>query len=244
MCKNGLSWPLTPAQIGSWLVLLADLGTAAGLLLTSDWTTVDWTVFISYAVATVVLLVVGLLTTTSNPVGNVVVERVPGSSRTVFYCTVCEHPVAETTKHCTNCNRCVDQFDHHCRWINNCVSKKNYSLFVGLAVSVEIKSAATLVLYSLAFDGGVETVLVVLAGAMLVTYAFVLLANSWLLLMHIYFKARGLTTYEFLRRRNARRVQADKAPLPTDGGPPVHPPGSMQRTAVAVTEPHEDSEQK
>jgi hypothetical protein len=133
------------------------------------------------------------------------------------YCDYCEVCVGANTKHCRACDKCVHDFDHHCKWLNNCVGGANYRWFFLLICSVclmtMVQLGASVQLYfSLLGDdsssvlrraphlgeflgkGGLLACLGVTAFLSLVFG----LADSHLLIFHLYLAHQKISTYDFI----------------------------------------------
>ena len=142
-------------------------------------------------------------------------------------CSLCDCCVDSTSKHCGRCNRCVAGFDHHCKWLNNCVGKSNYRLFVGLLLALEVLASLQLLIgvylvqmyikHRAQFDDLLEnsgtscngtSVVVTITVATALSLCIVL-AVLKLLMLHVYLRCKGLTTYEHIvakRQRKKRQV--------------------------------------
>lgn len=198
-----------------------------------------------------ILLVTGFLATLSDPTDFMVYEKsqVADSAPYRAFCSICDCNVSLTSKHCGQCNRCVDDFDHHCKWLNNCVGRKNYKLFAILIVDLELVSAlvtaCTALLLSNAFtDDGFQDRLretyseddfpVVVAALSLLLFAnvSVLVANGQLILLHIWLRHKGMTTYDYIMLRRAQKKRRKRGQVnPHDEN------GSEQSVSVARQEP-------
>jgi len=172
----------------------------------------------------VVLLVDGFLATISDPTDEMVYTKGRGTENATYraFCSICDCNVSLTAKHCGQCNRCVENFDHHCKWLNNCVGKSNYRLFALLIAVLELISglvaiyAALLIINAFTDDdfkqrleetyseGDFITVVTALALLFFANIS-VLLANGQLILLHIWLRHKGITTYDYIMLRRAQK---------------------------------------
>jgi palmitoyltransferase len=136
-------------------------------------------------------------------------------------CPICRTHVLEKTKHCVECGRCTQDFDHHCKWLNNCIGVHNYRVFAGLITALQLMlsnltAAGVLTAVQALTDGaardnirrvfgGEELLGYYIASLMVTGLAGVLgVLNAHLLVFHIYLKAKGISTYEFILARRER----------------------------------------
>lgn len=149
----------------------------------------------------------------------------------INYCTICRSAVAHGSKHCAKCDRCVEAFDHHCEWLNNCVGKRNYHSFfivtfsMTLTVFMKLVIAIYLVCLGLidqnnliipqSFGEKNQSKYIVLIACMAAKDPFVLAILLNLLFFHIWLKAKGMTTYEYLMNKKHKRNNAGKVNIST-----------------------------
>ncbi|CAK69536.1 unnamed protein product (macronuclear) [Paramecium tetraurelia] len=120
------------------------------------------------------------------------------------YCKICLAFVKAPSKHCKSCNRCTDQFDHHCIWLNNCIGAQNYRYFFILIVLLELYLITVLILSIM-----IKSIL----GYIEIGFTFLLLIPiTFILAMHIYFRFKGITTYEYilLKRKKVEKPSPEK----------------------------------
>ncbi|CAD8123757.1 unnamed protein product [Paramecium sonneborni] len=115
------------------------------------------------------------------------------------YCLVCQAHVQDKTKHCWNCNKCVSKFDHHCIWLNNCVGDQNYSYFFILVISL-----VALKIFKLSQDLQLlymQTNFQILIYICIAVDPPVFIVLAYLLSMHLYFKYKNISTYDYIKSK-------------------------------------------
>ena len=190
-----------------------------------------------YSISLVGLVVSGCLSTFTDPTDYVVVaERKARHYNRPFdtkpyrqICTICKTHVLEESKHCGQCDRCVDGFDHHCKWLNNCIGSRNYRYFLVLITFFEILSGlqASFSAYILhlcndsTFLESTEnslglhpasvyiTLLVIQTTLSLVIFLII----GQLIVLHIWLRIHGLTTYEYIMNRRKKRRKERVSPI-------------------------------
>ena len=190
-----------------------------------------------YSVCLLGLIIAGGLSTFTDPTDYVVLaERKAKAEKLPFdvkpysqICTICKTHVLEMSKHCGQCDRCVDGFDHHCKWLNNCVGSRNYRYFVVLISFLEALAAIQIafsayVVHRSFDDSFVKTVqercrladdvrvyLALLVVQFVISLALFLVIGQ-LIVLHIWLRAHGLTTYDYIvKRRQSKKSQVSPA---------------------------------
>lgn len=139
------------------------------------------------------------------------------SSRYENMCTICNTSVGENSKHCGTCNRCVNNFDHHCIWLNNCVGVKNYRDFIKLLIiflCLELTIAGFTIKQIIDyFSNDLPSIKNISNMAVEVFLIFqsciLILFVTNLIGLHIWLRKNGITTYEFIKRKN-KRTKSEK----------------------------------
>ena len=200
----------------------------------------------------VFLLIVGFVATISDPTDLMVYRQTQEAENAAYraFCSICDCNVNLTSKHCGQCNRCVDDFDHHCKWLNNCVGGRNYKVFIGLICALQVTAAVVIAFGAvLVVDVGdlrekvrevydnsqVETILA-LISALLLGNLGVFFANGQLILLHIWLKYKGMSTYEYIMLRRAQRRHSNTDIRPCSESNSEHL--ESDRAALARDEEH------
>ena len=157
------------------------------------------------------------------------------------YCRFCQVFVHPNAKHCRSCNRCRMDFDHHCKYINNCVTSENYSYFFYGTMSLIVSSVTCIV--AVVYLGksyksdpiGVINILQqrykrtitsslfwVLYGASVLINLGLLVPLLILLVFHVFFQKRGITTYNFLMEEVSKEPLNSINILCISSGPQIH----------------------
>jgi len=229
--RHGLVCPLHPFQVLSWMVILYTIGVAYAVVLplSSSLKAVFGVLFSLFEAA---VLILGLWATLLDPTDLMVYKKKAEDENAEFraFCSLCNCNVELTSKHCGQCNRCVDKFDHHCKWLNNCVGGRNYKVFIALICALQATTAVVIAFGAVViadFEDFKEKVgdvygnshfdtILGLMSALLLGNIGVFLANGQLILLHIWLKYKGMSTYDYIMHKRSRRRQSD-----TD----VHPGG-------------------
>lgn len=234
--RHGFQWPLSGLQVSSWLCFLYQALITYSLILPNFPTTALISLSALYVFLSLSVVLTTIICTVADPTDPAVKskrnpkvsQRAADVSNPAFpkLCLKCETHVGFKSKHCGVCNRCSANFDHHCAWLNNCVGKGNYRWFlvtiylVEMAVALQAYSGAQLIV--MIVSQGLESseilakynvgdrgyLFLISISLVLVLSLLILFGNGFLLLFHIYLRARGISTYEYilLSRLRARVV--------------------------------------
>lgn len=134
------------------------------------------------------------------------------------YCKYCQRRVPSDAKHCRLCNTCRLGFDHHCQYVNNCVTLQNYNQFFFGLLSLVFSALINIVHISICLYYYLRTSKEITLERLshhirrnitdktakaLITLVY--LANfglaiplTVLIIFHIYFQERSISTYEFI----------------------------------------------
>ena len=212
--RRGICPPYHPLQVISWVVVLLNIAIISVLYLQISenlWLIVlYYTTFGSVFLFAAVLMIID----PSDPV-SLGKKSNPDSSITAT-CSLCDSIVDPSSKHCAQCNRCVAGFDHHCKWLNTCIGKTNYNCFVLLLFSVLCHSLITLTFSLQVFILGLKE-----NNVLICCFSFIFGVESLvfasldinLILLHLYLKLKGLSTYEYIvsKRMKKPRVESESA---------------------------------
>ena len=127
------------------------------------------------------------------------------------FCRLCFKYVKEKSRHCKICNKCVCGFDHHCSLLNNCIGENNYMYFIkllisSLSLSLSVFIFSFLLTVRIAYKIekisnpkllSIQVILGLNILTLILTFTIILSICS-LLLLHLYLKYLGLTTYEYI----------------------------------------------
>ncbi|KAG3115556.1 hypothetical protein PI124_g1995 [Phytophthora idaei] len=148
-------------------------------------------------------------------------------------CPTCKTTKLARSKHCSVCNKCVPRFDHHCGWLNTCIGECNHWVFLRfLTMNVLLCGYGSYVLFAILSEEyrhllgeqflnedtrtvvqGEPMVVVryLIHAEAVVTVLFVLCVGMGFALVcffgfHLYLVSSNLTTNEFFKRRELRRL--------------------------------------
>lgn len=125
---NGFSHKPSPAQIISYLVIIASIT----IYFTSVLPTLNIIILlILYIIFGTLMIISAGWATAIDPTDRVVYyfkwTRINHNISfnadydKILFCEFCDSYCWANSRHCRTCNRCTSQFDHHCMWFNNCV---------------------------------------------------------------------------------------------------------------------------
>jgi hypothetical protein len=189
-----------------------------------------WPLLAATSTAWVVMFVSGVWTMTVDPIDKTH-KRIAVPQPGMLLCPYCKLIVKPGSKHCWDCGKCVAGFDHHCPWLNTCIGRQNYVQFfvaasaqlvvLGLMVFIpalllvgfvavdvpEDTLAAMLVKLDSNFAGGepLQGFLRVFTAGALACHVPILVMSTALVGFHTYLCMMRMTTYEWIKRRRARR---------------------------------------
>ena len=229
--RNGLTCPLHKLQVLTWTLAALQTGGSYALIYPGLTETTGVSFLCVFSLALGATLVLGILTTVSDPTDPVVyahqasIEKgLPFDERQyALVCTSCQTNVSALSKHCAKCRRCIAHFDHHCKWLNNCIGGSNYRKFVALLWAVECTEGVILafgLVSLLEILSEVDMARVVGIAVLLGTAVILFVILLQLILFHIYLGLHGLTTYDYIRSRRAVSVRTKPT---TDPIPPPFP---------------------
>ncbi|CAD8208119.1 unnamed protein product [Paramecium pentaurelia] len=224
--KNGLVNGLNPYQTISWIYTLIDIiiayifsflfeehGIHVLLFLIQEILLILLTIIVTTIIYT--CLKATLIDPTDTIVKQEILYKKQGKEFTTdikSYCLVCQAHVQDKTKHCWSCNKCVSLFDHHCIWLNNCVGDQNYSYFFILVIFLVILKIFKLIL---------DIILLYYADDLLILVYIciaidppILIILIYLLSMHLYFKYKNITTYEYIKSKQDKKQQINQQKNP------------------------------
>ncbi len=155
-------------------------------------------------------------------------------SKNFDFCIICCSSVNIHSKHCRICNKCVDKFDHHCNWLNNCIGKENYLFFIILLWICFLTLSYNIAIYSYAifiylnrnelyknitiensyfFNVFSLDVCFALTLINILINVVVIINIIYLILVHIWLRCRGLTTYEYIVKYNFNKDDKNEKEL-------------------------------
>lgn len=112
---NGLSRPLHPMQMLSWVLFASFVGTFYSLFFASLDTAGRIAAGIVFGACAVGTAVSAGLATSTDPADPAIFETEPTEETSQLYCYSCQRHVREASKHCTVCHKCIDVFDRESR---------------------------------------------------------------------------------------------------------------------------------
>ena len=134
------------------------------------------------------------------------------TSNYLYVCDICLTHVQQSSKHCKSCNRCVSRFDHHCKWLNNCIGENNYRYFLVLIYAwliYNLQYIASIVIHWVLYTELYPTIPGILwhifLACALLTRLLLLFFAGQLVVLHMYFLWRGITTYQWLLEKKLKK---------------------------------------
>jgi hypothetical protein len=151
-------------------------------------------------------------------------------SKELDFCVICCSNIDSSSKHCKICNRCVNNFDHHCNWLNNCIGQQNYCHFLFLLFTVWVNTLYNTIIMLYAFvifvnrDKDEDLAIMKNASSLgigglscpVVSFIFAVIdfgiwGNiSYLIIINIWLRAQGMTTYEYIIKYLNKEEKNDK----------------------------------
>ncbi len=121
-----------------------------------------------------------------------------GLRHRVRFCYTCQIIRPLGVSHCKTCNICVEKFDHHCPWVGNCIGKNNYKYFFIFLILLNTFFIFTLIssLCFIIFHKKYISIYIVILSVL--TMLFI----TTLLIYHIKFTCRNMTTYSNLKMKD------------------------------------------
>ncbi|CAD8207054.1 unnamed protein product [Paramecium octaurelia] len=217
--RNGLVNGLNPYQTVSWIYTLTDIIIAYIFSFQFEEQGIHELLLILLTIIVTTICYSCLKATLIDPTDPIVKQEISHKQQgkefkteIKSYCLVCQAHVQEKTKHCWSCNKCVSLFDHHCIWLNNCVGDQNYSYFFILVISL-----VAFKIFKLALDVNLiyyADDLQILVYICIAIDPPVLIILIYLLSMHLFFKYKHITTYEYIKSKQDKKQQINQQQHP------------------------------
>ena len=223
---NGFSLPLEIHQVFTWILLLLNIIVFYYYIIEEINNIypkeIKIFILIIHSFLLIIILIFGFLSTyidTSDPLLKKEIMKknkiqrnkehyVLEISRNFPFCLICCSNIHSTSKHCKKCNKCIKNFDHHCNWLNNCIGKYNYGYFYLLCFVIIlyclINSICGIYLFFKANNKRKKNykLIIIILGS-LINFG-VLLNFICLFVYHSYFIFKGITTYEYILRKEKK----------------------------------------
>ena len=223
---NGFSLPLEFQQVFSWILIILDSILFYYYLLNEISfnypTEIKIFTLIIHSFLLIIILIFGFLSTYIDPSDPLLKKEIMKKnkiqrnkehyvleiSRNFPFCLICCSNIHSTSKHCKKCNKCIKNFDHHCNWLNNCIGKYNYGYFYLLCFVIIlyclINSICGIYLFFKANNKRKKNykLIIIILGS-LINFG-VLLNFICLFVYHSYFIFKGITTYEYILRKEKK----------------------------------------
>ena len=223
---NGFSLPLEIHQVFTWILLLLNIIVFYYYIIEeiNNIYPKEIKIFllIIHSFLLIIILIFGFLSTYIDPSDPLLKKEIMKKnkiqrnkehyvleiSRNFPFCLICCSNIHSTSKHCKKCNKCIKNFDHHCNWLNNCIGKYNYGYFYLLCFVIIlyclINSICGIYLFFKANNKQKKNykLIIIILGS-LINFG-VLLNFICLFVYHSYFIFKGITTYEYILRKEKK----------------------------------------
>jgi len=223
---NGFSLPLEIHQVFTWILLLLNIIVFYYYIIEeiNNIYPKEIKIFllIIHSFLLIIILIFGFLSTYIDPSDPLLKKEIMKKnkiqrnkehyvleiSRNFPFCLICCSNIHSTSKHCKKCNKCIKNFDHHCNWLNNCIGKYNYGYFYLLCFVIIlyclINSICGIYLFFKANNKRKKNykLIIIILGS-LINFG-VLLNFICLFVYHSYFIFKGITTYEYILRKEKK----------------------------------------
>ena len=223
---NGFSLPLEIHQVFTWILLLLNIIVFYYYIIEEINNIypkeIKIFILIIHSFLLIIILIFGFLSTYIDPSDPLLKKEIMKKnkiqrnkehyvleiSRNFPFCLICCSNIHSTSKHCKKCNKCIKNFDHHCNWLNNCIGKYNYGYFYLLCfvtiLYCLINSICGIYLFFKANNKRKKNykLIIIILGS-LINFG-VLLNFICLFVYHSYFIFKGITTYEYILRKEKK----------------------------------------
>ena len=223
---NGFSLPLDIHQVFTWILLLLNIIVFYYYIIEeiNNIYPKEIKIFllIIHSFLLIIILIFGFLSTYIDPSDPLLKKEIMKKnkiqrnkehyileiSRNFPFCLICCSNIHSTSKHCKKCDKCIKNFDHHCNWLNNCIGKYNYGYFYLLCFVIIlyclINSICGIYLFFKANNKRKKNykLIIIILGS-LINFG-VLLNFICLFTYHSYFIFKGITTYEYILRKEKK----------------------------------------
>ena len=223
---NGFSLPLEIHQVFTWILLLLNTIVFYYYIIEEINNIypkeIKIFILIIHSFLLIIILIFGFLSTYIDPSDPLLKKEIMKKnkiqrnkehyvleiSRNFPFCLICCSNIHSTSKHCKKCNKCIKNFDHHCNWLNNCIGKYNYGYFYLLCFVIIlyclINSICGIYLFFKANNKRKKNykLIIIILGS-LINFG-VLLNFICLFVYHSYFIFKGITTYEYILRKEKK----------------------------------------
>ena len=223
---NGFSLPLEIHQVFTWILLLLNIIVYYYYIIEEINNIypkeIKIFILIIHSFLLIIILIFGFLSTYIDPSDPLLKKEIMKKnkiqrnkehyvleiSRNFPFCLICCSNIHSTSKHCKKCNKCIKNFDHHCNWLNNCIGKYNYGYFYLLCFVIIlyclINSICGIYLFFKANNKRKKNykLIIIILGS-LINFG-VLLNFICLFVYHSYFIFKGITTYEYILRKEKK----------------------------------------